>query len=423
MVKEHNEKLFTRTFSLYLASTIINFLGTGMHGIALPWLLLEMTKSPLSIGILLCIRALPGIFLAPYAGYVADCMDRRINCFLMNLLQGIVVFVTVGLGYYGLLNQFYIYSMALLISIGNTFFFPGIRAYIQEVVGKANLLRANSLTESLTQAGMLIGTGTAGLVISSFGTMTALFIDGCTFLVSAICIILMNKTKASFSVKPQKFAILKTQFEVLKYVKTKFILFVTILLLLVPTFCVQVNNVLVGAFTMDLLKLDASAYGLINLCYAIGAMLSGFILASLTKKRVNDKYFIFVSILALGLFEGLFGSSQNLSTAMLITFIIGSCVVITRTWLNTKVMSITDNEYAGRIQSTIGFLTSVMLLVSGLVVGGIAKNVGYNLVFYLLGTFVVLIAFISLFYYSRQENATTTSNTSEATVKAKVNEM
>lgn len=49
--------------------------------------------------------------------------------------------------------------MALLLSIGNAFYFPASKSILQEIVNSKLLIcKANSLTESSTQIGMIIGT-------------------------------------------------------------------------------------------------------------------------------------------------------------------------------------------------------------------------------------------------------------------------
>lgn len=393
-------KLFTPTFRLYLAATVINFLGTGMHGIALPWLLLEMSHSPLSIGILLCIRAVPAIFLAPYAGEVADRLDRRLVCFWMNLLQGAAVLAVVALGWFDLLNEIVLYGMAFVLAVGNTFFFPAIRAYVQEATGKDHLLQANSLTESFTQAGMLIGTGVAGLLVAAYGALTALFIDGLTFFISAALLIGMRHLPRTGGAHAARPSFWRSQGETLRYVRHNRLLFGTFLFLIVPSVCLLVNNVLVAAYTMDVLHLEAWAYGFINLAYAIGAMLAGFWLAAFAKKQANNRLFIFFAIAALAVFETLFGHSSTLFQAIAFTFCIGCSVIVTRTWLMTKVMEQTDNAYAGRVQSLINQVSSIILLFAGLLVGGLAKGVGYSTVYLVLGALVLLCALAALTFYT-----------------------
>ena len=61
---------------LWVSSVFISA-GNQVQQIAMAWLVLERTQSPLWVGVVLGIRALPILFVGPLAGVMIDRIDRK----------------------------------------------------------------------------------------------------------------------------------------------------------------------------------------------------------------------------------------------------------------------------------------------------------------------------------------------------------
>lgn len=387
-------------FYLYFLSFVINFFGSGIQGIALPWLLLEMTGSSVSVGLLLTIRAIPGIVIAPFAGYIADALNKKKICFWINLFQGGSIFSIVILNKTFVDHAWILYLMAFFVAVGNAFFLPAIKALLQVIMQKDELLKANSLTESCTQMGMIIGTGTGGYLVYQFGALNVILLDSVTFILSAFLIVLIPYSIKKETIQKRPL-FLQSQREAFSYIRRDLYIFGLIGFLMIPTLCVQTNNVLVGAFTMNELHLDASAFGRMNASYAIGAMVTGFIIPYFSKMIMNHIHFLFFFLLTLALSVFFLGQSHGLMSAIIPSFFIGVGISSSRTWITTRIMRDTDDRFAGRVHSLTGLLSAVATLFIGLVIGGVAESSGYRTVYYILSSFVFCTALLSLFLFSK----------------------
>ena len=66
-----------RNYRLFFVGQIISVTGTWMQNVAMAWLVLELTGSPVAVGILVLCQFLPFSMLGLFAGVFADRLDPR----------------------------------------------------------------------------------------------------------------------------------------------------------------------------------------------------------------------------------------------------------------------------------------------------------------------------------------------------------
>ena len=66
-----------RNYRLYFAGQVVSVTGTWMQNIAMAWLILELTHSPLAVGLLALCQFLPFTAFGLFAGVLVDRFDAR----------------------------------------------------------------------------------------------------------------------------------------------------------------------------------------------------------------------------------------------------------------------------------------------------------------------------------------------------------
>src|SRR5579884_1184828 len=66
-----------RNFRLYLLGQLISLLGTFMQTVAQAWLVLQLTHSPLQLGLVGALQFLPVLLFSIFGGVVADRWPKR----------------------------------------------------------------------------------------------------------------------------------------------------------------------------------------------------------------------------------------------------------------------------------------------------------------------------------------------------------
>ncbi|GAI37647.1 unnamed protein product, partial [marine sediment metagenome] len=107
-------------FALWLGN-IISVLGNDFHFIALLWLVNQLTKSTLSVGIVMTCTFLPSLFFGLFAGVFVDMWNRKTTMIVCDVIRAILVLLIPILYYSGLLQFWNICVIVFIISFFNIF--------------------------------------------------------------------------------------------------------------------------------------------------------------------------------------------------------------------------------------------------------------------------------------------------------------
>ena len=90
-----NARTFTslrrhRNYRLYFAGQVVSLSGTWMQNIALAWLVVGLTHSPVAVGLLAFLRFVPFTIFSLPAGVLADRLDNRRTMMLMQAVSMVI---------------------------------------------------------------------------------------------------------------------------------------------------------------------------------------------------------------------------------------------------------------------------------------------------------------------------------------------
>ena len=182
-----------RNYRLFFTGQVISVSGTWMQNVALAWLVVELTHSPLAVGILAFCRFIPFTVFGLFAGVVADRIDNRklvIGTQTVSMIFSALfaVFVLSGLE-----TLWVVYVLAILSSTAMVFDAPGRHALTFQMVGRDELSNAVALNASLFNASRVVGPAIAGVVIAAFGVGVCFAVNTVTFLAVLIGLLMMRK--------------------------------------------------------------------------------------------------------------------------------------------------------------------------------------------------------------------------------------
>src|SRR6185369_9119201 len=98
-------------------------------------------------------------------------------------------------------NIAYLYVIVLLSSCVGQFFDPAQASVLPEIATDEELAAANSLMAISSFGATAVGFAASGLIASQFAIEWAFYIDAATFVVSAICILLLRVARFESSEK------------------------------------------------------------------------------------------------------------------------------------------------------------------------------------------------------------------------------
>jgi len=161
--------LAVRDFRLLWAGSVVSLLGDGLGRIALTWLVLQMTGSPLATGGVLAASAVPSGVLGLLGGATADRFGARRIGVLTTLVR------TAGMGLLAVLvlsrtvQLAEIYVLAIAFGAADAFYGPSRASLIPRSVSSEQLEAANGLEGTSTSLLSLIGPAAGGLLVAKAG--------------------------------------------------------------------------------------------------------------------------------------------------------------------------------------------------------------------------------------------------------------
>lgn len=176
----------------YFFGQAVSLIGTWMQSIAQGWLVYTLTGSATALGLVIALQTLPVLLLGPYAGVVADRVDKRKLMIVLQTLMGVLALVLGILTVAHVVTLWEVYALAVLLGLNNTFENPARQAFVLEMVGPAELRNAVSLNSVLVNVARAVGPAIAGLLITLGGTGICFLINAASFVAVVLSLWFMD---------------------------------------------------------------------------------------------------------------------------------------------------------------------------------------------------------------------------------------
>ena len=171
-----------RNYRIFFAGQVVSLAGTWMQNVALAWLVLELSGSPLAVGALAFWRFVPFTLFSLAAGVVADRLETRK---LVMGTQAAAMVISIALAVVTLTGTAtlpIVYVLAALGGIALAFDAPGRQSLTFQLVGRRELPNAVALNTGLFNGSRVIGPAIAGVIIAAAGTGVCFVINAFSFL-------------------------------------------------------------------------------------------------------------------------------------------------------------------------------------------------------------------------------------------------
>ncbi|MGN9838857.1 MFS transporter [Nonomuraea sp. H19] len=168
----------------YVGQTASGF-GDSLTPLAIAFAVLDLTGSPIDLGIVVLSTRLPVIVLTLLGGAIGDRFSRRTVMLLADLIRFAAHGGTAALLLTGTAQVWMLVVLQLVAGAGSAFFNPAAVGLIASLAGQERLQAANSLISMSRSAASILALGAAGALVALVGPGWAVLIDALTFLVSA----------------------------------------------------------------------------------------------------------------------------------------------------------------------------------------------------------------------------------------------
>lgn len=365
-----------RNFQLYFGGQLVSNIGTWMQIIAQGWVVYQISRSELSLGLVAFASAIPVLVISPWGGVVVDRVSRRKLLILTQSGAMLLAFILAALMFQNAVQEWHVVVLAALLGVVNAFDAPARQAFVPEMVGKEDLPNAIALNSMMFNSARVIGPAVAGLVLGLVGAAWCFTLNGISYLAVILGLLLMEipaREKIQHSNSPWQQ--LKGG---LRYAAGNREISSLILLSLVFSIFGISYATILPAFVEKTLHQGALTYGWINAATGLGALTSAFLMAHRLSHGRRGRWLVLTNI-AFPLILIAFSLTSVFALSALLAYGLGMGFMIQFTTINTLLQTRVEDEFRGRVMGLYTITFFGFAPFGNLLIGFLGEKLGLGI--------------------------------------------
>lgn len=262
----------------YIAGQSVSLIGTWMQMAAQSWLVLSITHSATTLGVIVALQTLPVLLLGPYGGVIADRVDKRRLMVTLQIAMGLQALALGLLTVTGAVQLWEIGVLAALLGLNNAFENPARQSFMLEMVGPESLRNAVSLNSVIVNVARVIGPAVAGVLIATVGEGVCFLVNAASFVPVVASLMALDVTTIAPSTpsgrEPGQLR------EGLRYVRRTPELGVPLLMMALAGCLAYEFQVTLPVMASQGLHAGATGFGFMTSAMGVGAVVGGLFVAT-----------------------------------------------------------------------------------------------------------------------------------------------
>jgi MFS family permease len=367
-----------RNYRLFFSGQLASVCGTWMQNVALYWLIISLTHSPIAVGVLSLARFGPFTLLGLFAGVVADRFDNRRTVMVTQSVQmvfsGVLAVVTI----LGNVQTWQVYAIASLTGVAVVFDLPARQNLTMQLVGRDELPNAIALNSSLFNIARILGPALAGVVIAGVGTGWCFALNSASFLAVLAGLLAMRPQELHPLRGRGRPTLFRGIGEALGYVRrTRPVLVLTLTAALVMSLSFNLN-VILPVLAKQTLSAGPQTFGIVTACFGAGALVGALVAAAAGNARWR---FILGSVALFGLAELAIAPLHRVLPVSALLFVCGICFTTFTAAANSSVQLGTPDHLRGRVLAVYFYAWTAPLPLASPLIGWLCSVGGTELAF------------------------------------------
>jgi MFS family permease len=390
-----------RNFRLFFIGQGMSLIGTWMQTTAMAWLvgrLSGVAGEAFWLGMVAFTSQIPGLFLAPLSGVVADRFRRRPVLYITQTLMMLQAFALAWLAYSGSIQIWHILSLGAFLGVVSTFDVTVRQAFLMQMVGgKEDIANAIALNSSLFNGARLVGPALAGLLLWAGGGENegqCFLLNGLSYVAVLVGLWAMRLHEVKPHVASRGW---KTLMEGARYTFSSPPIRAILLLVAIISLVGTPYATLLRIFAVRNLQGGPETLGLLSAASGVGA-LAGALYMAARKTVLGLGRHIAAGPFLFGAGLIAFAFSTTLWIALPALAVMGFAIMVQMAASNTILQTIVDEDKRGRVMSFYAMAFLGFAPIGALSAGGLAEVFGAPFTVALGGGVCIVAALI----FSRQ---------------------
>jgi MFS family permease len=335
-------------FRRFISCLILQTLATMIQSVVVGWQVYQVTRDPLSLGLVGLAEALPFIAMALPAGQAADRHDRRSICVLALIVLTGCAAALGWMTWQDLIHPgtvWVVYAVMFASGIARSYLQPTRTALSADLVAREQYLNAITWRSSTWQFGAVAGPALGGLLLGYAGSTVSYVVATLLLLGSTVAMIRVTKRpRPETSRDAATFAHLV---EGIHFLKTQPMLLGAITLDLFSVLFAGAEALL-PIFATDILQVGAQGLGILRAAPAVGSVLMSIYL-SFRPMKSRAGWTMLLSVALYGVCISAFGWSSSFLLSVLLLALSGMFDNVSVVMRSTLLQTLTPNHLLGRV--------------------------------------------------------------------------
>ena len=366
---------------------VISSSGQWMEQIAVTWLVLELTESPLLVALAFGVRAFPSLLLSPVGGALADRFDRAR---LIAVTQAAAAMIAAAMAVLNVTGAVQAWQVLVLVLAFGTFWAfnnPARHALMPTLVPREDLMNAMAVNSSAFNISRVLGPILAGILIATLDVWGVFLLAACLYSAVTVSTFFINAPPRDTS-EMQRESLVTNLSAGIRYLREHPTLLRLILVAFIPMTLGMPYTAMMPVFVKDVLGREATTLALISGLTGVGALASTLLLASRGNYSGAGKILFFVGI-TFGFGILFLGLTASLPAALIISVILGATFMLYMALTMTIVQSMVADQVRGRVTSIL-MMEFGLTPLGALLMGGIAEASSVSVSLILMGSIVAV---------------------------------
>lgn len=342
-----------KDYRLFISFRFFMTIAIQMQSIIVGWQVYQLTKDPLSLGLIGLAEAVPFIIVALFAGHVADRFNRKKVIFWFDLLFlsgtiSLLMFTMYADQVIAVSGVLPIYLVVAVSGVARSFIYPSTIALMAQIVPRHLYTNSSTWNSTIWHVAAITGPAIGGLTYGFLGVRVSYFLVIFFVLLS---VILLLRLKGSFS--PAK----EIRTEELRQRLISGIRFVFSNQLLLGSMALDMFAVLFGGavamlpvFAAEVLEVGPQGLGFLRAAPMAGAVIMSFVLAYRPPME-NAGRALLIGVAGFGLSIICFALSENFYLSLFLLMLSGMFDNISVVIRSATMQLVTPDEMRGRVAS------------------------------------------------------------------------
>jgi predicted MFS family arabinose efflux permease len=357
-----------RRFAL---AQLVAQVGSWMQTVAQSWLVLQLTGSPLKLGLISTLQFSPVLLFSVVTGAVADRLPkRRLLVATQSTLAGqaLLLALLVATGH---VEYWHVAVLGLLLGFANVVDQPARQSFVMEMTGKDDVGSAIALNSASFNAARIVGPAVAGVLIGRLGVAPAFFVNCASFF--GVIVTLLRLQARGLPVAAPRGSILAEIGEGVRYATRTPRLRLAIGLVFIVSLCVFNFTVYVPLLAKNVLGLDAEGFGFLMASLGVGAVAGALTVGARAARGPSVRGLFVSAALAFCALLGL-GATRHLWAAVPLLLVTGYFGIVLMASCNTAMQLEAPDALRGRVMSLYTWVSGGVFPIGAFIVGAIAER-------------------------------------------------